>query len=166
MKFPCLLPLGKPTNRGFFMFDSTDPQSSGRDCFRCTHRFQGSLSRFGSHVHNTRAAKAVIPDASHGSVCCCSFSDIRPLWQGAIALRLPVGAIHESPVSPRFAEADECGSAWSRNDPPPDWNTVPEAAAAPARISAQELKELKELLDSGIITQEEFDAKKKQLLGL
>ncbi len=43
---------------------------------------------------------------------------------------------------------------------------MPEAAAAPARISAQELKELKELLDSGIITQEEFDAKKKQLLGL
>ena len=29
-----------------------------------------------------------------------------------------------------------------------------------------ELKKLKELLDAGIITQEEFDAKKKQLLGL
>ncbi len=32
--------------------------------------------------------------------------------------------------------------------------------------SADELKEFKELLDSGVITQEEFDAKKKQLLGL
>lgn len=32
--------------------------------------------------------------------------------------------------------------------------------------SADELKKFKELLDSGIITQEEFDAKKKQLLGL
>lgn len=31
---------------------------------------------------------------------------------------------------------------------------------------ADELKKLKELLDSGVITQEEFDAKKKQLLGL
>ena len=30
----------------------------------------------------------------------------------------------------------------------------------------EELIELKKLLDSGIITQEEFDAKKKQLLGL
>lgn len=29
-----------------------------------------------------------------------------------------------------------------------------------------ELKKLKELLDLGIVTQEEFDAKKKQLLGL
>ena len=32
--------------------------------------------------------------------------------------------------------------------------------------SADELKKFKELLDGGIITQEEFDAKKKQLLGL
>ncbi len=32
--------------------------------------------------------------------------------------------------------------------------------------SADELRKFKELLDSGIITQEEFDAKKKQLLGL
>ncbi len=31
---------------------------------------------------------------------------------------------------------------------------------------ADELKKYKELLDSGTITQEEFDAKKKQLLGL
>ena len=30
----------------------------------------------------------------------------------------------------------------------------------------EEIKKYKELLDSGIITQEEFDAKKKQLLGL
>ena len=30
----------------------------------------------------------------------------------------------------------------------------------------EELKKIKELLDAGIITQEEFDAKKKQLLGL
>lgn len=32
--------------------------------------------------------------------------------------------------------------------------------------SADELKKFKELLDAGIITQEEFDAKKKHLLGL
>ena len=31
---------------------------------------------------------------------------------------------------------------------------------------AEELKKFKELLDSGVITQEEFDAKKRQLLGL
>ena len=32
--------------------------------------------------------------------------------------------------------------------------------------NADELKKYKDLLDSGIITQEEFDVKKKQLLGL
>jgi predicted Zn-dependent peptidase len=32
--------------------------------------------------------------------------------------------------------------------------------------NADELKKYKDLLDSRIITQEEFDAKKKQLLGL
>ena len=35
-----------------------------------------------------------------------------------------------------------------------------------AQSDADELKKFKELLDSGIISQEEFDAKKKQLLGL
>ena len=32
--------------------------------------------------------------------------------------------------------------------------------------AADEIKKFKELLDAGIISQEEFDAKKKQLLGL
>lgn len=35
-----------------------------------------------------------------------------------------------------------------------------------AKSEADELKKFKELLDTGIITQEEFDAKKKELLGL
>ena len=38
--------------------------------------------------------------------------------------------------------------------------------AIQAPSPAEELKKFKELLDAGIITQEEFDAKKKQLLGL
>lgn len=35
-----------------------------------------------------------------------------------------------------------------------------------AKNSTEELKKYKDLLDSGVITQEEFDAKKKQLLGV
>ena len=38
--------------------------------------------------------------------------------------------------------------------------------ANPQSTSADELKKYKELLDTGVISQEEFDAKKKQLLGL
>lgn len=40
------------------------------------------------------------------------------------------------------------------------------APAAPAVSPMDELKKLKELLDMGVITQDEFDSKKKQLLGL
>jgi len=47
-------------------------------------------------------------------------------------------------------------------------NSTPQqnAPSAPAASAMDELKKLKELLDMGIVTQEEFDAKKKQLLGL
>ena len=45
----------------------------------------------------------------------------------------------------------------------PPVNTV---STTIATSGADEIKKYKELLDSGIITQEEFDAKKKQLLGL
>ncbi|MBQ8746893.1 MAG: SHOCT domain-containing protein [Clostridia bacterium] len=45
-----------------------------------------------------------------------------------------------------------------------------QTAAAPTVVqqsdSADQLKKYKDLLDSGVITQEEFDAKKAQLLGL
>ena len=44
--------------------------------------------------------------------------------------------------------------------------TTAPTASSPAVSNADELKKYKDLLDSGIITQEEFDAKKKQLLGL
>ena len=48
----------------------------------------------------------------------------------------------------------------------PDKNAPAAGPAAPPISSADELKGYKELLDMGAITQAEFDAKKKQLLGL
>ena len=46
-------------------------------------------------------------------------------------------------------------------------STIPkEVISTEPNSNADELKKYKDLLDSGIITQEEFDAKKKQLLGL
>lgn len=44
--------------------------------------------------------------------------------------------------------------------------SAPDAAPASVSEAADDLLKLKELLDAGILTQEEFDAKKKQLLGL
>lgn len=45
-------------------------------------------------------------------------------------------------------------------------NVAPATTIIQQTSNADELKKFKELLDSGVITQEEFDAKKKQLLGL
>lgn len=42
----------------------------------------------------------------------------------------------------------------------------PAAAAAPAQDAVTQLKQYKQLLDDGVITQADFDAKKKQLMGL
>ncbi len=44
--------------------------------------------------------------------------------------------------------------------------TTANASPKANNVNANDLRDLKELLDEGIITQEEFDAKKKQLLGL
>ena len=52
-------------------------------------------------------------------------------------------------------------SAYKSNQNRSSQTIINQAASA-----ADELKKFKELLDMGIITQEEFDAKKKQLLGL
>jgi membrane protease subunit (stomatin/prohibitin family) len=43
---------------------------------------------------------------------------------------------------------------------------TPPAASAPQKSVAERLKELKELLDAGILSQEEFDAKKAELVRL
>ncbi len=45
-------------------------------------------------------------------------------------------------------------------------NTTTIIEKSSTQSSADELRKYKDLLDSGVITQEEFDAKKKQLLGL
>ena len=78
-----------------------------------------------------------------------------------------------------MADAQECMDALqaigninaSRERPQPAPNPEPAPAPGPAPAAsgtsaADEIRKYKELLDEGIITQEEFDAKKKQLLGL
>lgn len=55
-----------------------------------------------------------------------------------------------------------------------DWKKAQPVTAAPAEAPAalsasfplEDIKKLRELLDMGAITQEEFEIKKKQLLGL
>jgi len=48
--------------------------------------------------------------------------------------------------------------------PPPQQYAPPAAAAAPAADPVEKLMQLKELLDSGVLTQAEFDSQKQRIL--
>lgn len=64
-----------------------------------------------------------------------------------------------------FSKCPYCNSTSIREMTEDEWDNR-NTNLQNAFSSADELKKFKELLDSGVITQEEFDAKKKQLLGL
>lgn len=76
------------------------------------------------------------------------------------------------PIVPMILMQDKLNSVvTARSVPPqaPQYSQPQEAAYAQPQTAssvADELKTYKDLLDSGVLTQEEFDAKKKQLLGL
>lgn len=76
------------------------------------------------------------------------------------------------PIVPMILMQDKLNSVvTARSVPPqaPQYSQPQEAAYAQPQTAssvADELKTYKDLLDSGILTQEVFDAKKKQLLGL
>ena len=70
-----------------------------------------------------------------------------------------------------YDKCPSCGSKSLRDITLEEFKKLSEKAKDPtssisALSTADELKKFKELLDSEVITQEEFDAKKKQLLGL
>ncbi len=56
-------------------------------------------------------------------------------------------------------------SVFETVQPAPYYNTAP-SAPEPKSEGMEELKKYKNLLDMGVITEEEFDAKKKQILGI
>ncbi len=65
-----------------------------------------------------------------------------------------------------YTKCPKCNSTNVRELSEAEWVAEQAKQSEPVSSSAEEIKKFKELLDSGIITQEEFDAKKKQLLGL
>ena len=73
-----------------------------------------------------------------------------------------------------YQNCPNCGVAGKMeaitiSSPPPTEQKEEKQDAVPSKIDSslsEQLRQLKSLLDDGIITQEEFDAKKKQLLGL
>lgn len=71
----------------------------------------------------------------------------------------------------RVVDYDKCPKCGSRNlvdatEEDIERNKAPQGTVVQQASAADEIKKFKELLDMGVISQEEFDAKKKQLLGL
>ena len=68
----------------------------------------------------------------------------------------------------KIIDYNRCPACHSNNISEIEDGEVMQASSPPAPMTsaADELKKFKELLDMGVINQEEFDAKKKQLLGL
>ena len=56
-------------------------------------------------------------------------------------------------------------SRWAEQDSQQSYDQAPPAAAAPSPDPIQQLKELGELRDKGVLTEEEFAAQKAKLLG-
>jgi hypothetical protein len=63
------------------------------------------------------------------------------------------------------AEAAQQQDAAAAPPPPPVEDEAPASAAAPAQDPYGDLMKLKELLDAGAVTQEEFDTQKQKILG-
>lgn len=80
------------------------------------------------------------------------------------------------PTPPPYAPASSQPPRAGRTPPYPQQpqgtymprqGNAPQQGVAPQQVdAAEELQKYKQLLDNGVITQEEFDAKKKQLLGI
>ena len=92
---------------------------------------------------------------------------------GTLSGQYAAGAVHQQTAEDklnRFVDYNKCPNCGSTNlseatDEDIQRNKQPLGIVQQVS-SADELKKYKELLDSGVITQEEFDNKKKQLLGL
>lgn len=56
-------------------------------------------------------------------------------------------------------------SRWAEQEAPPPQPSAPAPAAAPDADPIAQLKELGELRDSGVLTEDEFAAQKAKLLG-
>ncbi|MGB4762107.1 MAG: SHOCT domain-containing protein [Candidatus Saccharimonas sp.] len=58
------------------------------------------------------------------------------------------------------------GSSRAKKQAATAQNTTPPATQAPADNTIEQIKQLAALRDQGILTEEEFSSKKKQILGI
>ena len=127
--------------------------------------------RLGWHFRCRRLPHEGLPSGGnrHRRRCNCRFECLQIFRQSVTPSKKGSKIFVEILLPFRIVDYSKCPSCHSSNlsllEDGEDALTPP---ATPAAVpsAADELKKFKELLDSGIIAQEEFDAKKKHLLGL
>ena len=84
----------------------------------------------------------------------------RPLARAAVV----GGVAYTAGKAGARSAANDADQSAPAEQPPAEQQAAPEAAAPSADDSMQRLTELKGLLDSGALTQAEFDAQKQKIL--
>ena len=113
--------------------------------------------------------KRVIGKANFGNRVDLPLNQISAVAQGAfssISVATSSGRIHFWSLKNRNEVFDELSNILRSFQNQNNNDSDSEKTVIQQSSSADELKKFKDLLDTGVITQEEFDAKKKQLLGL
>lgn len=134
----------------------------------------GTESKSPSRFSEAKRKTAKVGEAVSGAI-----SSAKPAFQGAADVAKPFVPLAAEVVSAAFpgvravsdalANAVESKGKTPRIDAPKNDDeptSMPVNCTSGASDDLSTLVKLKELLDSGILTQEEFDAKKKQLLRL
>lgn len=95
-----------------------------------------------------------------------SISSVGTTFMNTIAVTSASGAIKFSLLKNRDEVHEAISKLIMERQEQKVANTSVTSDSTAPKSNIDDLKKLKELLDSDIITQEEFDTKKKQLLGL
>lgn len=106
-----------------------------------------------SHIRGREKSKEIELDIA-------SVDDVKPLGKYGLKILTKEGS-----HSFRWIQNRDAIEAWIKNAVTPS-TEIQTTQELPQSTDFQQLKELKELLDAGIITEEEFNQKKKQLLGI
>lgn len=113
------------------------------------------------NINDITLSKSGIGGIGIGTVCIDTFKEKFNVGVNVTFAQNVYTKVHEA--------LDEIkGSVFNRNAMPASApvSPTPVATVQTEKSPVEQIKEYKELLDMGIITQEEFDFKKKQLLGL
>ncbi len=134
-----------------------------RKCSVCGHLFSynvNDLNQNNRHARNaTLSSVAALGGALGGAYAASAVDNANA--QGQLDKIVDYNRCPKcGSTSLRALSAEEWADEWAKKQ------AASEKGSAPAVSTADELKKFKELLDSGVISQEEFDAKKKELLGL